>query len=242
MNKNKKCIITYITGNYDNLIEPIVITPDWDYICITDNPRLKSKNWNVKQIDENDKQISCLKRRASSIVMQYYKYIPNTYDVCMIIDANMEITGNLNIFLDEFNFDHTHIDLMLGQHPNRDCIYKEAEEIIKLKKDDPTAIRKHVTFLKKDAYPKNNGLCESGVLVMSRNSEKCLKFLKQWYSDYKRLPSKRDQMSLNYSIWKSSFNVLICERNNHEINQQKRRPFNKYINIKTHYKNNSNAL
>jgi len=232
----KKCIVTYITGNYDELIEPRVITPDWDYICITDTPNTSSKNWKVILMDNQDKHIECQKRRANSIVMQYYKYISNEYDICIFIDGNMEVYNDLNMFLDEFKFDPLKIDLMVGQHPDRGCVYKEAEEVIKLKKDDPENIKKHVNILKANGYPINNGLCESGVLVISRKSEKCLNFFSQWYHDYMSLPSKRDQMSLNYSIWKQAdFNIKICKPNI-ASSTSSRRPFNNYFNLKGKHK------
>ena len=48
---NNKCIYTYIIGGYDSVKEPKVVTPGWDYICVTDNPNLKSEVWNIVNIN-----------------------------------------------------------------------------------------------------------------------------------------------------------------------------------------------
>ena len=45
----RKAIYTFIIGNYDTLKTPGVMTPGWDYICLTDNPTLKSTIWDVRR-------------------------------------------------------------------------------------------------------------------------------------------------------------------------------------------------
>ena len=53
------CVITYIYGSNKELLrEPKVIDKDIQYLCITDNPNLKSNNW--KMILDPMKEISSL--------------------------------------------------------------------------------------------------------------------------------------------------------------------------------------
>ena len=47
---NKNCIYTAIIGDYDNLYTPKIVTEGWDYICFTDNKKLKSDFWTIKYV------------------------------------------------------------------------------------------------------------------------------------------------------------------------------------------------
>jgi len=38
----RKVIYTAITNNYDILKDPIAVSDDFDYICVSDNPNLKT--------------------------------------------------------------------------------------------------------------------------------------------------------------------------------------------------------
>jgi len=234
---NNRCVLTYITGNYDHIIEPKTISPGWDHICVTDSD-IESATWNIKPIHVDDTFIKCPKRKANSIVMQYSKYIPETYDICICIDGNMEITDDLNKFIKEFNFDPKEHDLMIGQHPDRNCIYDEAREIIKLKKETPMIVNKHINILKSINYPRNAGLNETGVLVISRKSVNCYNLFSEWYKDYMKLPSKRDQLSFNYTLWKytqkNGINVIEYERKKNKKYPREKRPFSSYFSIVNH--------
>ena len=43
----KIVVYTCITGGYDNILEPSIITEGVDYVCFTDNPKMKSKTWRM---------------------------------------------------------------------------------------------------------------------------------------------------------------------------------------------------
>ena len=50
---NKICVYTCITGDYDNLNEIKNIEKGIDYICYTNNKKIKSKTWKVKYITDD---------------------------------------------------------------------------------------------------------------------------------------------------------------------------------------------
>ena len=91
-----KCIYTFIVGDYDNLKEPKIYTPDWDYICVTDNPNLKSDIWQIIQIDEVDKKLEPAKRRAMSLMIGYRKYLPKHYDIVVTIPYHLQPVHKTN--------------------------------------------------------------------------------------------------------------------------------------------------
>lgn len=239
--------MTYITGNYDKLIEPDVITPGWDYICFSDSPNVISSDdsvWEVYPLIEEHMKIQCSKRRGNAIVMEYYKYIPEDYETCLIVDGNIHIQRDLNEFLETFNYDNNIHDFMIAKHPDRNCIYEEGKPIIDLKKDGKLQVSKHLNELRKEKYPPKNGLYQTNVMIVNNKSEKTKKLFERWFSDYMALPSKRDQMTLNYSIWKlnnqEDIHPNILTHKNDESNKENKRfrsAFNNFFTMERHIKN-----
>ena len=60
-----KICYTCITGKYDALIEPLVVTPGWKYVCFTDQTNFTSKVWEIRPLPEsieNDESLSIVKK------------------------------------------------------------------------------------------------------------------------------------------------------------------------------------
>lgn len=83
------------------------------------------------------------------------------------------------------------------RHPEgRDCIYQEAEAIIRLGKDTKERVEAHLAFLRTSGYPEHAGLAACGILVRQHCPE--IKQLnEQWWAEV-CARSRRDQMSFNY--------------------------------------------
>jgi len=238
-NQYKKCIFTIITGQYDTIIEPSIkeTTGGWDFICLTDNESILSDTWDVRPIHPRELEVRCPKRRANAVLMNYAEYISDEYDICIYIDGNIEIKETLDQFLECFNYDPTHDDMMISNHPIRNCIYEEATAVINLKKDDRKLVLQHSKILVDQGYPRNNGLYETGMIVINRNSEKTKELFQQWHKYYMSLPSKRDQLSLNYSIWKSDSGITIKSHSAPRgMSGKDIRAFNKYLEVIPHVK------
>ena len=68
--KKNKVIYTCLTGNYDNLLDPIVVSSDFDYICFSND------------IDQENVGVWKINRIPSSIVdpnvlSRYIKILPH---------------------------------------------------------------------------------------------------------------------------------------------------------------------
>jgi hypothetical protein len=198
MEKIKKCIFFPLTGDYDNIKEPTVITPGWDYICFTNNPKLKSKNWEIKFID-NPKGY-CNSRLSRKVWILNHKYV-GEYDISISTGAQIQPTCNLNKFLDKFLPKDDTIDMSMAKHPVRDCIYKEAKKCIAKRLDDPKIIQKQMNFYKKNGYPKNNSLVACGIIIRKHNRKNVEEHCERWWNQVKKW-SFRDQLSFNYILWK----------------------------------------
>ena len=60
MGEKKICVYTCITGSYDDL-QPVEKEEGIDYICFTNNQRLKSDFWTIIYIENKNIRSSCNK-------------------------------------------------------------------------------------------------------------------------------------------------------------------------------------
>ena len=54
-----------------------------------------------------------------------------------------------------------------------------------------------------EEYPSNNSLAVTMQLLRRHNKKDCIKAMEQWWEEIK-YGSKRDQLSFNYSMWKTN--------------------------------------
>lgn len=199
----KKVIYTCITGNYDNLLEPEYISPDYDYICFTDDKKLQSNTWKIKYIPDNLLNLSKVKQQRN-IKINTHKYLPE-YDLSIWVDSSVKLSNNINNVLCSLDFNNYNI--FISKHPQRNCIYKEAEACIDLKKDNKYIIETELKYFKSEGMPENFGLLETNVIIKLHNDPKCIELMELW-SKYLNIFSHRDQISLPFVLWKLKYDKL----------------------------------
>ena len=131
--KEKPKIVVYscITGDYDIIFEPVCTFENIRYVMFTDNPKLKSKNWEIRLIDNKYKQDN------NVLTNRYIKLHPqelfknSIYDYAIYIDGNVKVIGDLTEMTYSVN---KKTGLSFHRHVLRDDIYKEAKVCILLKK------------------------------------------------------------------------------------------------------------
>lgn len=200
MLRNKKVIYTFLTGDYDNLEDPKIISADWDYLCFTDNPDIKSDVWKIIPIPEEYNDITDPKKKAMLQMIEYYKIIDEFYDVVISISTDLVPQCHLDKYLNEIDF--SNYEIVALKHPSRNCVYQEAQAVIQGNLDFPQIVNFQMNRYHQDNYPKNNGLWASAVIVRNNKSENVRKACMIWSEEY-RNGSRRDQLSWNYSFWKS---------------------------------------
>ncbi|MEF8984507.1 MAG: glycosyltransferase domain-containing protein [Bacteroidales bacterium] len=199
----KKAVLTAITGNYDDLPEPVEKRPGWDYICYTDNPELKSETWDIRFL-ENPWNLSVIKL-ARHIKIQAFDYLPD-YDIVLWVDGNQRITGNIDALLEKLN-DKSWLAV---EHSGRKCIYDEAIAVIRMKKDSPAPVNRQVRKLRDEGFPEYFVLHETGVNIR-KNTEEVKAFCRDWWEELYN-NSHRDQLSFDYIRWKRGMNLKVINR------------------------------
>lgn len=216
----KAVIYTAIFGGKDGLIEPTFNIPGFDFVCFTDNPRLRSDIFDIRIVKA---ELSDPTRSARMYKILSHKVLPE-YDYSVWIDGNVRLKkGNLRELLGKYLAKH---DMALYRHPERECIHEEAQACIDFRKEDPTLLLKQVRHYDKSGYPRKNGLVMTSVLFRNHRSAKLREVNEQWWEELSRF-SKRDQLSFNYVSWKSGFKPFLIggnaygndlyERVNHKV-------------------------
>ena len=188
---------TVISGDYDDIIEPSVITFGWHYLCYSDK-KIKSNIYELIPIPFELNKLSQVKRQRMLKILPH-KFIPN-YEVCVYVDSNITIKCDLNWL---FNNYCNGSEFSVTTHPLRTCIYEEARECIKRKKDTKESIEKHIAMIHETGFPENYGLNETGLLVR-KNTQNVNLVMEEWAKmiiDW----SHRDQLSLSYVLWKLNY-------------------------------------
>lgn len=221
----KGVVYTAIFGDYEPLLDPKVINTNLDYICFTDNANLKSEIWDIKLISDVGNEFNFSDKYNNNISLldldytrqaRLIKCLPHIflkeYDFSIWIDAGFLIVGDVIKFVNRY----TEKDFLGIKHSTRNCIYEEANEVIRLNMDDNERISNQIELYENNNYPKNNGLIESGILFRRHNNDKIIKVMEEWFNEIVNF-SKRDQISFNYISWKNKLDFdladMYCTRN-----------------------------
>ena len=194
-----KVIYSAIFNNYDSLKRPKYINDDYDYVMFTDsNTFLKQKFRNdsvwrfvvLKNI-ENEKEGQIV---AKDIKINCHKYLSD-YKKSIYIDGSFTQIDDANKIWSYSK--HTYF---MCKHPRRDCAFKEAEICSKQRLGNMKRLEMQMSKYQKESYPKKNGLYMGGIIARHHNS-KAKKINEYWWNEITNF-SMRDQLSINYVLWK----------------------------------------
>lgn len=195
---NKQVVYTCITGGYDRLREPKYVSPSIDYICFTDNAKLTSNFWKIRQLPSDLKNLTDVKKQRLIKVLPH-KYL-SEYDVSLWVDSNIEIVGDLKDFFNKYDLSQKF--LYTNKHPSRDCLYREQIAVLRLKKDTYESTNPQIERYREEGFPEHYGLAETNIILRAHKNQKCKTLMNLWGEEILN-GSHRDQLSFNYAIWKT---------------------------------------
>lgn len=179
----KKIIYSAITGDYEDPLQH-TIPKGWEYRLYSDKPGVGT------HLLENPEGLSAVKLQRKAKILPWELF---DFDVCVWIDGNTIFDPNALDSLVGYDF-------AVSNHPERDCIYHEAQCIIEFGKDTVENIMPIVMRYAREGYPEHNGLCATHALIR-KNTQQNRIFCEEWWNEVKNY-SHRDQMSFNYVLWK----------------------------------------
>lgn len=194
-NPKSTVIYTAVTGNYDDLKQPLFTNDELRYVCFTDNKELHSDVWEVRYFDVPVDMEAKHKIREFKILP--HKYFPD-YDTSIWVDASCHILGDLREYMALYQ-DKSNV--LFFPHRDRNCIYDEGAECILLRKAKKELLIRQMAHYLNQGYPKENGLFWGGTIVRNHNDKDVINIMEDWWEEICNF-SKRDQISGPYVFWK----------------------------------------
>jgi len=201
-------VYTVITNGYDNLKEPLRVTPGWKYVCFSDQP-IKSKVWEFQKIDNTPG----IDRRIRIKAHEYF-----TSGITIYIDGSYRISGDLNIFISQVS-----TTFSMERWKRRQCLYQEAQELLDRNMIDPVVWATQKERYQQEGYPEEWGMGRNGILVRDLSNRKVWDINARWWDEWES-GAKRDQLSLMYCFWKAGWRPELYPTP----------VFNKYFKLRNH--------
>jgi hypothetical protein len=202
--KIKKVVYSVIIGKYDKILT-FKKQEGYNYFLFADQ-NYKNTNWTIISISKLIEKTNISKIKMT----RYYKLFPHLffkdYDLSIYIDASFIVKGNLNEFL--IKTLNPSFDIYFLQHYCRNKILQEFPAVLRDKRDKIEIVNLVKKRYKKENFPDNLGLTENCIIIRRHNNKKVIKLMKIWWNEIKNY-SYRDQLSLNYAIWKLNSNLKI---------------------------------
>jgi len=191
--KKKIAVVSCITGDVDDVVEE-QNTDNADFYMFTDNPKLKSKTWEIVLLPKNI--FNDIRRQARMVKWLIHKYMPS-YEYTLWIDSNVQLrTPVVQLICSYLVLG----DIAVFKHKDRNCVYEEAKDCLLQKLDHDDIINKQMKKYAIEDYPADNGLTETTV-VLRRHTKEIDQFNEALWAEL-CINSKRDQLCFDYMVWK----------------------------------------
>jgi Protein of unknown function (DUF616) len=222
----KPVVYTCLFGDYEKLHEqPAALDSKIPFLCFTDRSDLHSKTWSARSIEPLAIDPARESKRLKILPHLFLK----EFNESLYIDASCILKKSPDaIFKDYLRRDPRNFVCL--RHPWRDCVYEEAEEVLRSDIDSEARVREQIDHYQKCNFPQHAGLMATGFLLRRHSKEDVKRFGEMWFSHVLRY-SKRDQLSFNFTAWRTrlAFTALNLDLTANQIfswpNQVDRLPY-----------------
>ena len=161
-------IYSAIVGGYDDIKQPLVIDDRFDYILFSnDIPSSRVGIWQVLPIPYANED----KTRIARYVKTHPEQLLSAYKASIWMDGTLQIaTPYIYRKFDELNEKGVLISSV--KHTGRDCLYEEMVAVLDYLFEKEEIILKWGKQLRKEGFPRHQGLTETNVLYRRHQDEK----------------------------------------------------------------------
>lgn len=194
---NSFSIYTAVVGNYDEIKQPLVVDERFDFILFSNDIVEKQIGiWQVRPIP----YFNPIQTKIARWVKTHPEELLGEYDASLWVDSNIIITSSF-VYDRIAQLYQDGILVSTMKHFKRNCVYEEMFEILCCGFEREKVVLHWGQLLRKENYPRNNGLCETGVFFRIHSCKEVAKFDEMWWKCVDQY-SRRDQFSVNYVLWK----------------------------------------
>jgi len=202
--KGRILVFTGVFGKPDALHEPVIPLPDVPLVCWTDMAFQGETAWRMVHVRMD--ALPPVKRNRK--VKIFFPPVFERYEYSLYTDSTVILRvdpRDLISFLDPGS------DICVFRHPARDCLYDEAEEVIRRGLDDPDVVRRQVSKYRDEGVEPHAGLW-AGTVILRRHTRAMREFSEGWWREVE-LFSCRDQISFPYVARRLGVKVSIFPGN-----------------------------
>lgn len=193
-------------GDYDEVLDPVVVDPKCDYYIFTDQKISANSIW--KKVPLSELEVQDVLHLSNVDKNRYFKMLGyrffGQYEYSVYVDSGLEIYSDLSKLI-KYCDESTGIGMY--NHPARDCIYSESKACLYMKKVTKEAISTLIKKIRAEGMPKHYGMCECGVIVRNTNNSNCAHIMNLWWNYFKSSSVKRDQILFPYVLWKENIRM-----------------------------------
>lgn len=200
--EKKIAVYTCIVGNYDDLMDPVTVSPECDYFVISDRkPKCKTVFQYIDIANIVPSYITDNTRKNRYCKINAHKIFPK-YKFSVYFDGSIQLKSTI-------------IDLVAALPKTRLTaffpmpwlsIYREAMSVLQNKREEEEPLIRQMEDYWLEGMPENFGVVACGVLIREHNNPVCKKIMEEWWIQLERF-SKRDQVSLPYVLWKNGYSI-----------------------------------
>lgn len=197
----KVTVYMCVIGKYDAPQVPLILMSDYNYVLYTNNEMMAPNGWEVRRIPDK------LNGMTANYINRYIKLHPwEFFDTryTVYIDGNVRLLTSVSSYLPKTK---VKTGIAMFSHPERDCLYREAAACVYLGKGNADAIKNQVSGYKNEGMPQNYGLKEATIIVCDLDNSMCKTIMNNWWDEFVRSDSNRDQISLPYVLWKNKLEI-----------------------------------
>lgn len=199
----RRVIYTAILEGSDILNAPLYSEKSCDYICFTDNTKLRSDFWRIVRITPASETNRYMLAKAIKVLGA---------DILCAYDESLWMDGSILLKRDPWNLidgQFSDSSFAFMKHPNRSCIFEEIEACAVQGKDSRSNLDAVRLRLIDAGYPKNNGLI-SGGFIYRRHLDEVKQLFREWMRNIGQF-SRRDQLTFNYTCWQKGQSVTYID-------------------------------
>lgn len=205
------CVYTVLTGNYEALgAASMAEESSWDFICLTDNPDMRSSGWQVRPFASPFAHDPGRNSRIPKACPHRYF---SDYDISLYIDNSVQLTRTPEAIVAEA-FGEGDWEWGAVQHSFRSTVRDEFNRVLQMNLDDPSRIIEQYNCYKRYA-PEVLDLPPfwGGFILRKHMVANVAEAGEYWLAHILR-HSRRDQLSLPYALRNCSVRVRTIEMDN----------------------------
>lgn len=196
---------TCIVGKYDEASVPLLKFANMDVYLFADHPENYDRYrdaYIIRPMPEKTKGMDTIS--ANRYVKFHPAEVLTGYDYSIYLDGNIRIISDIRRFICHIN---PRTGIAMHKHRQRDCVYEEAEVCRLTGRGNEAKMEEQMKKYKEEGFPPHFGMNEASTIAADLHNEKAMKLLDEWWKEFDRSQSSRDQLAWPYVLWKNDLKM-----------------------------------